>query len=57
MENKKVFFFLALDYNTQPYIAVHYSNEGKNFTFNIIIATLFLYIVLLKIVFKHHYCE
>ena len=38
---KNEFFFLALSYSTQPYIAVHYSNEGKIFTFSSTIATLF----------------
>ena len=41
MEKKNEFFFLALSYNAQPYIAVHCSNEGKNFTFSSTIATLF----------------
>ena len=46
MENKKViFFFLALNYNAQPYIVVRHSNVGKKFTYTIIIAALFLYIV------------
>ena len=36
-----IFYFLALSYSAQPYIAVHCSNEGKNFTFSSIIATLF----------------
>ena len=30
----EIFFFFALSYSAQPYIAVHCSNEGKNFTFN-----------------------
>ena len=38
---KMIFYFLALSYSAQPYIAVHCSNEGKNFTFSSIIATLF----------------
>ena len=34
-------FFLALSYSAQPYIAVHCSNEGKNFIFSSTTATLF----------------
>ena len=34
-------FFLALNYNAQPYIDVHCSNEDKIFTFSSTIATLF----------------
>jgi len=38
---KNEFFFLALSYSAQPYNVVHYSNEGKIFTFSSTIATLF----------------
>jgi len=34
-------FFLALNYNAQPYIDVHCSNEDKIFTFSSTITTLF----------------
>ena len=36
-----IFFFLAHCYSAQPCIAVHCSNEGKNFTFSSTIAILF----------------
>ena len=36
-----IFFFLAHCYSAQSCIAVHCSNEGKNFTFNSTIAILF----------------
>ena len=29
-----IYIFLALSYSAQPYLAMHYSNEGKTLTFN-----------------------
>ena len=49
--NKKHYLILALSYNAHPYIAVHYSNVGKKFTYTTTIATLFLYVVVLTIAF------
>ena len=36
-----IFIYLALNYSVQPYIAMHSSNKGKNFTFSSTVASLF----------------
>ena len=44
----KFFFFITFSYSAQLYT---YSNVGKKFTYTTIVATSFLYIVVLKIAF------
>ena len=51
MENKK-YFFLALSYSAQPYIAVHYSKVGKKYTYPFTATTLFIYIYIYILVLK-----
>ena len=46
-----IFYFLALSYSAQPYIAVHCSNEGKILPLAPLLQHSFLYVVVLKIAF------
>ena len=33
-KKKYIYIYIAFSYSALPYIDVHYSNEGKNFTFS-----------------------
>ena len=48
---KMIFYFLALSYSAQPYIAVHCSNEGKILPLTPLLQHSFLYVMVLKIAF------
>ena len=50
-ENKKLIIFLALSNSAQPYIAVHYNNEGKILPLVPLLQHSFLCEVMLKITF------
>ena len=50
-ENKKLIIFLALSNSAQPYIAVHYNNEGKILPLVPLLQPFFLCEVMLKIAF------
>ena len=50
-ENKKLIIFFALSNSAQPYIAMHYNNEGKILPLAPLLQPSFLRGVMLKITF------